>query len=339
MLTELDRLPDGLLSCDSTDLFNTLKGPTLIHLPGERPEPLFVCVLQHGNENTGWLAIRDLLLAYQGKELPRPVSLFISNVEAAQYGVRRLEHQIDYNRVWPGCDSSGTDEHRLMRQVWEIMRERGVFVSIDVHNNSGKNPHYGCINKLEPAFISLAHRFSQTIVYFIRPTGVQSLAFTQLCPSVTIECGLPGDEYGVEHASGYIKEILELESIEELNTDGRDFDLFHTVAIVKVPEHLSISFAGDSDIQLVDKIDHLNFREQPAGTRFGWIHAEGRAHLEAWNESGMDVVDDYFEIVEDELRTKRPLMPSMLTRDTKVIQQDCLCYLMERITPDFSRQP
>jgi hypothetical protein len=28
---------------------------------------------------------------------------------------------------------------------------------------------------------------------------------------------------------------------------------------------------------------------------------------------------------------KKSLMPAMLTRDTRVIRQDCLCYLMERI--------
>lgn len=332
MLIELDELPEGLLHCEANELGNILSGPTLIHLQGKHPEPLFLCVLQHGNENTGWLAVRDLLLRYRGANLPRSISLFISNVEAAQYGVRRLEHQIDYNRIWPGCDSSGTDEHRLMRQVWETMRERGTFVSIDVHNNTGRNPHYGCINKLEPAFINLAHRFSDTIVYFIRPTGVQSLAFAQLCPAVTVECGIPGDEYGVEHASSYIDEILKLESIEELNTNGRDYDLFHTVAIVKVPEHLSIGFEADkNDIRLADAIDELNFREQPAGTRFGWIHTEERIHLEAWNESGQDVAEEYFEVSNGELLTKRPLMPSMLTRDTKIIKQDCLCYLMERI--------
>jgi len=336
MLTELNELPDGLLDCASKDLYNKLKGPTLIHLKGRQPEPLFVCVLQHGNEDTGWLAIRQLLSEYQGHELPRSLSLFISNVEAAEYGVRRLEHQIDYNRVWPGGDSSGTDEHGLMRQVWEIMRERDVFISIDVHNNTGRNPHYGCVNKLEPAFINLAHRFSQTIVYFIRPTGVQSLAFAQLCPAVTVECGLPGDEYGVEHVKSYIDEILKLESIHELDSNGRDYDLFHTVAIVKVPEHLSVSFEDNTcDIQLVEGIDSLNFREQPAGTKFGWIHGKGRTHLEAWNEMGQDVVNDYFEVNDGELKTIRPLMPSMLTPDAKVIRQDCLCYLMERIAPDF----
>jgi hypothetical protein len=71
MLTVLDSLPEGLLACEATDLHRVLDGPTLIHLPGRRPEPLFVSVLLHGNEVTGWQAARELLQEYQQRELPR----------------------------------------------------------------------------------------------------------------------------------------------------------------------------------------------------------------------------------------------------------------------------
>jgi len=36
-------------------------------------------------------------------------------------------------------------------------------------------------------------------------------------------------------------------------------------------------------------------------------------------------------VVEGELRTRVPVMPSMLTRKLDVIRADCLCYLMERL--------
>lgn len=53
MLRVVDRLPDGLLQARATDLARVLGGPTLIHLPGIRPEPLFVSILLHGNEDVG----------------------------------------------------------------------------------------------------------------------------------------------------------------------------------------------------------------------------------------------------------------------------------------------
>ena len=52
--------------------------------------------------------------------------------------------------------------------------------------------------------------------------------------------------------------------------------------------------------------------------------------LEVRDEHDHAVAERYFGIEQGELRTRRPLMPSMLTADAAVIRQDCLCYLMER---------
>ena len=331
MQNELTEIPEGLLDRESHEVCDILSAPTLIHLEGQRREPLFVSVLQHGNEDAGWLAMRDLLRDYAGRSLPRSLSLFISNVEAAQYRVRRLEHQIDYNRIWPGCDSTGTDEHRLMRQVWETMRERGTFASIDIHNNTGRNPHYACVNKLDNRFFNLAEQFSETVVYFIKPTGVQSLAFAQFCPSVTIECGKPGEGDGVQHARRFVEAVLNLEVISD-QKDHAEMRLFHTVAIVKIPEHLTIGFNDEAkDISFIETLDQLNFIEQPEDTLIAHVSTQDHSVIEAWSESGQEVADEYFVVDRGRLLTRKHLMPSMLTRDTKVIRQDCLCYLMERM--------
>ena len=89
----LDRLPKGLLELDAYMLHTRLPGPTLIHLPGRRERPLFVSVLLHGNETSGWDAMREVLTAYGDRELPRALSLFIGNVEAASAGRRHLDHR------------------------------------------------------------------------------------------------------------------------------------------------------------------------------------------------------------------------------------------------------
>ena len=59
-------------------------------------------MLLHGNEDTGLKAIQSLLADYRGRALPRALSLFVGNVQAAAQGQRHLEGQPDYNRVWPG---------------------------------------------------------------------------------------------------------------------------------------------------------------------------------------------------------------------------------------------
>ncbi len=183
---------------------DALDGPTLIHLPGQREPALFVSVLMHGNETVGWEAMRLLLRRYQdqGRELPRALSLFIGNVAAAAVGMRHLPDQADYNRIWPGTELPPTPEHAIMAEVVQRMQQRGLFASIDLHNNTGANPHYACVNVIDNRFLHLATLFSRTVVYFIRPRGVQSQAMARLCPAVTLECGKVHDQLGVTHADG-----------------------------------------------------------------------------------------------------------------------------------------
>ncbi len=332
MLTILDKLPEGLLSCEADELYQVLEGPTLIHLPGRRPEPLFVSVLLHGNEFTGWLALRSVLQDYQSQQLPRALSLFIGNVAAARGHRRLLDGQPDYNRVWSG---TGLPEQQMMRQVVEEMKQRHVYASIDIHNNTGHNPHYACINRLGHSFMQLAVLFSRTVVYFIRPEGVQSMAFAGLCPAVTIECGLPGLPLGIKHAREFILAGLKLNEIPNHPLTQGDIDIFHTVAIVKVPEVLDISFENDiaADIYFPSDLDRLNFSELPVNTQLARQGGRRKVWLEAWDEEGREVGSKYFYYHDNEIRLAASVMPSMLTRDPRIIRQDCLCYLMERLPP------
>ena len=324
-----ETLPEGLLETPCERLDTVLPGPTLIHLPGQRDPALFVSILLHGNETTGLRAIQALLAEYQGQRLPRALSLFIGNVAAAVRGRRRLEGQADYNRVWSG---QGRPEHALMAEVSETMRRRGVFASIDIHNNSGLNPHYACVNRLEPAFLQLATLFNRTVVYFLRPTGVQSAAFAEFCPAVTIECGRPGEASGIEHARRYLEACLQLEELPEQAVHAQDIDLFHTVATVRIAEGWRFGFDGEADVELLfdDGIERYNFSELPAGTPLARILRPDGRPLQAIDEAGGDVSDRFFLLDGDRLLTRRPVMPSMLTTDCELIRQDCLCYLMER---------
>ncbi len=328
MLTEITSIPDGLLELPATKLYKRLDGPTLIHLPGRHPEPLFVSVLLHGNEDTGWEAMRQLLKKYEGRELPRALSLFIGNTAAAKEGVRRLEGQLDYNRIWIG---KGSEEQGMAQQILETMRQRQVFASIDIHNNTGLNPHYACINVQDHRFLHLALLFSRTVVYFIKPDAVQSMAFSALCPAVTVECGKVGQQHSTGHALEFVEAALHLDHFPDHKVAAQDYDLFHTVATVKVPEGVSFGFASSGeDLLFSPDLDHLNFRELPTGTLLAQINRNG-ARLEAWDEEGRDVAERFFSNDNDSLKTCLPVMPSMLTLNKEVIRQDCLCYLMERL--------
>jgi succinylglutamate desuccinylase len=332
MLRVLDHVPEGLLQARAEDLEGLLGGPTLIHLAGDQPEPLFVSTLLHGNEHSGLQAVQALLRRHAGGQaLPRSLSWFIGNVAAARHGLRRLDGQPDYNRVWPGSADSGSREAAMMREILAQMRARRVLASVDVHNNTGLNPHYACVNRIDHRFLRLATLFSRTVVYFLRPLGVQSMAFADLCPAVTVECGKTGQAFGAEHAGQFLDACLRLHELPDHPVPQHDLDLFHTVASVKVPESLSFGFeAAGHDIRFSPDLDHLNFRELPAGTVLGWTDAPERVRLEAWDEEGREVGERFFQLRGGEIRTTRALMPSMFTLDERVIRQDCLGYLMER---------
>jgi len=342
-LQELNQIPKGLLELEKvSDLHSILPQPTIIHLTGERQQPLFISVLLHANEDTGFFAIQALLKRYQYKSLPRSLSIFFGNIEASKTGARHLDHQPDYNRVWPGGDHPECDETRLMQEVVDSMSALKPFASIDIHNNTGKNPHYGCINRLDDSFLHLASLFSRIVVFFETPKGVQSMAMSELCPAVTLECGKPHLAHGVEHATNFVETILHLESIEPHANHKPDVEIYHTVARVTIPEANSFSFATGSepemnsnssavDITFAPDIDRINFTKLAANTVLGKIRPKSDARLIAWNDLEKDVSDDFFFIEGEHIKLSKSLMPAMLTLDKKIVRQDCLCYLMENI--------
>lgn len=332
MLTVFEELPEGLYSCRAADLHGILPGPSLFHLPGRRREPLFVSVLLHGNEDTGWQAAQSILRKYRQRTLPRALSLFVGNVAAARAGVRRLPGQCDYNRVWPGCEDGGTPEHAMAERIVAAMRTRGVYASIDVHNNTGLNPHYACVNRTDPHFLHLAHLFSRIVVYFQRPRGVQSMAFARLCPAVTVECGKPGSLRSDEHAAEFIDACLHLAAHPSGQVPAHDLDLFQTVATVRVAEGRDFGFGDQGgDIRFERDLDHMNFREVPQGVVWARLGDDRLPPLRVIDDDGRDVYHDYFGVEAGVLTLRKSMMPAMLSCDVEAVRQDCLCYLMQRL--------
>ena len=330
MINEIYDYPDEFLTAQPDELLELFEKPTLLHLLGEKEQPLFICTLLHGNETTGIFALQKLLEKYKHKQLPRSVSIFIGNVEAAAENQRRLDRQADFNRIWPGTHEHFLAEAHAMKQVTEIMRERQPFASIDIHNNTGRNPHYGCINVLDHRYLALAGMFSNTVVYFTNPKGVQSAAFAEFCPSVTLECGQPGEASGVSHAFQYLDACLNLKEISDHVPEH--INLFHTVARVLIPDGYSFGFSTDATINLLPEIEMYNFKELHPGTAFAIVEPESSAFLLAYGDDEREVDREYFEYKDNQIVLRKSVMPSMLTVNTTVIRQDCLCYLMEKIS-------
>lgn len=335
MLRELNALPQGFLDIAATEVHDLLGGPTLIHLRGQKVPPLFLSVLLHGDETTGFLAVQNVLRKYRdgngALNLPRAVSLFVGNTEAAQAGVRRLDHQPDFNRIWSGDPYGACPEQETVQRVSDIMRRTGVFASVDIHNNTGRNPHYGCVNSLEQNTLALAGLFSDIVVYFLKPSEVQSMAFSQFCTAVTVECGQAGERDGLTHATEYLSTLLELDDLAHI-APSRPKAVYHTTAVVKVPPALDFAFGENTppaDIVFEPGLEAVNFGHLEVGSSFARINGTATA-LTVTGDHDEDVFNDYFLKEDGQLTLKKEVVLSMFTTNKRAVRQDCLCYFMER---------
>ena len=338
-IIRLEQVPDALIEISATDLHGLFPQPALIHLGGDQPEPLFVSVLLHGNESSGLAVVQTLLKTYASKPWPRAVSFLFGNVQAAREGLRRLDGQPDFNRIWPGTELGASPETRWAQKVYADMAARGVFASIDIHNNTGRNPHYSCVERLDGQSLNLGVLFDRLVIYSPYPKGTQTGAFKQVCPSVTLECGSPGEASGVEHAVEFIEKCLRLPEIPCQPPAAEDIDLFHALAQVLVRDEVSFSYDYPAaDLLLRPQLDELNFTELTPGTLLGKTKPGSPPTplpLIARTDDGRDVAGDYFRIENNQLVLTQGSMLCMLSMDERIIRQDCLCYLMERIT-EFS---
>ena len=328
-----ETVPDGFLDAEPAALADLLGGPSLIHVAGRRAPALFVAVLLHGNEHTSLRAVQRLLRSWAGRTLPRALTILVGNVDAARHGVRRLDGQPDYNRIWPGSSEPPSPERDLAQWVTDTMRDRGVFASVDVHNNTGLNPHYGCVSDLAARTLQLAALFARTAVFFHTPHGVQSGAFAAFAPAIAIECGKSGEPANDARAAEYLDACLHLADLPAHPVAPRDLALYRTVCVVKVPDGVDVTFSPeDASLQLDRQLDHLNFTDLPAGFRIASTRPGREAPLLALDDDGRDVTGKFLRVDPDgTIRLRRAATPSMLTLDLSVIRQDCLGYLMERL--------
>ena len=327
MLNVLYQVPENLLDCEAHQLHEKLAGPTLLHLQGENKKTVFISVLLHGNEVSGWYVVRQLLREYINKPPGKTLLIFIGNTAAAEKGLRMLPGQQDYNRIWKA--DSNDEEFAFTRQLKKILATSDIFVAIDIHNNTGLNPHYACVNRLTPEFLGLANLYSDLIVYFTQPDNVLSLTLADYAPALTLECGKPGDLEGINKVWNLLEICLDVDVIPEV--DIHSLHLFETVAIVKVPHSLSVGFTDDTDICFVPDIDHMNFRELPEGTVWAYAQQLEQCPLVVYDNQGHNVTADYFSFADHTVRSLCSVMPSMLTMRSDIIRQDCLCYLMQRV--------
>lgn len=327
-LDRLDHLPAALGNTELSAIEQVLPNPTLITLQGERRPPLFLSLLLHGNETTSFDVLRHLQRRYSDSPLPRSLLIFIGNVRAAARGIRYLPDQQDFNRIWSHGD---TPEHRLAREVLSAALAEHPFASIDIHNNTGANPVYGCVNALRPADLYLANQFSPLGVYYQNPLTTQSIAFSHFCPAITVECGKSGDPEGLAAAIDLVEATMRLERFPDELPGHMPLRLYETVGRVLVDPVCTFGFGeGPYELSFDTAFEALNFKPVASGTPLGQTRSK-HLPLSVVDETGRDLTADFLKLEDGVIRAARPVTPSMITSNVTNIRQDCLCYFMTEL--------
>ena len=324
-LRQVEGLPHGLLEAEAPQLAGLLGGPALLRLKGTRAgpsragrPPLFISLLLHGNETSGWDGLRRFLRAQPA--LPRDLLVFIGNVEAAALGLRKLPGQTDFNRVWRPATGVAAD---LLASIGA----QPLLAVVDMHNNTGRTPHYAVLTDLSPGSLGLANLFADIGVYLERPASVLTRAFSGRAPCVALELGQVGDPQAADRAAGFIAALL---ALDEPPQGAGDLRLYRTLARVYPPEDAAFGFAETADegldLILDGDLQASNFRPLPAGTAFGT--ARNGACLRVLDNQRQDVTEQFLEIRDGRMLATRTFIPAMYTADAAMVRQDCLCYLM-----------
>jgi hypothetical protein len=332
-LNLLNELPDTFLDISYRDIKMILDSPTLIHLKGYKDPALFISIMLHGNEFSGLQIIQEILKKYketEGYALPRSIWLFVGNVEAASQGLRRLDNELDFNRAWPGTPEPDAPTAKLIAEVMKIITENELFAAIDLHNNTGKNPPYGCISVVNEKNKYLSSFFNHIAMVFHTPKGVSTMAFDDICPAITLECSTPGNRLGIDRAVALIHDLMHMDHFPDKPLPSHDLQLVQNSAVLKISEGVNFGFEdedGKFDLTLIENFDRHNFTKLETSEVFAYTTLD--KPLIATAENGTDITNELIQNENGAISLKKPLMPAMITLDKRIIRQDCLCYLLE----------
>ena len=331
-LAVLDHFPTDLLNLDATELNARLGGPTLIRINPDAEAhwgAVFVSALIHGNETSGWDAIRRLF-ADRGMPEHRPVVLFLGNLRAAEAGVRTLPDQSDFNRIWTNRDEP------LVEAVLDEIANDQFTASVDLHNNTGKNPPFAVVTDTEPGTLDLAAQFDRRMVLVESPASVLTRVFTD-CPAIAVELGPVGDPACVDRAEALLDELLFDPPTGPKTVHPNT--IYRAIArIFVVPgTHFTIGHIGDpieADVQFTGHVEERNFHELDAD--FVLAHTTRPIHEVVRVEAtdGEDVTDRFLVQEGDAIKLRERVIPAMSTTDISGVELDCFCYLMETIDVD-----
>lgn len=325
-----------LLVGSDEDALLTLRGkPALIRLPGEDASlpPRLVVTLLHGNEDSGFRALRALLA--EGVT-PRSATLcFIGNPRAATqegwFAHRFLDDQEDFNRVW-GLAAPTTRMRRCADAVLDELRGTDLEAAVDLHNNTGQNPFYTVVPRPGYETLTLAATCADTALLWGLRAHTLMEELSPRCPAVAIECSLPARRTSTLFAASALERFLAARTFDDERRPRHLFEMrFRVTVRPEVPFAFGGTLTDDLDLILTPGLDGYNFGMLLAGTELGRIHPGAAVPLEVTGMAGEDATDRFLTARADgRVVVTEDVTPAMMVTTVVQTRRDCLFYIVRR---------
>lgn len=245
--TGYDEITDLLAGSDEDALVVLNGKPALIRLPGEDPTrpARFVSTLLHGNEDSGFRAVLELLR--RKDRYPFDLWVFLGNTRAARqegwFAHRYLDDQEDFNRVW-GLGPATTRMRRCAEEVLAEVTAGPLEAAVDLHNNTGENPPYAITAVRTPESLRLVGVCADIgLLWNLRINALME-ALAPFCPAVAVECGKSGRPASQAFALGALDRFLETADIGDPALPAGPGALFEILHRVTVRSEVTVAFGA-----------------------------------------------------------------------------------------------
>lgn len=290
-----------------------------------------ISTLIHGNEPSGFMALHVLLK--QGLEPETNMRFILPSVDAAltqpYFSNRFLPGSKDLNRCFSENDNRAAVYQRAQR-IKQAIDEVKPECVVDIHNTSGSSPAFAVSILAGRTEKHLASYFCNEMIHTdIRLGALMEQDFG--CPIVTIECGGSEDIASVKRAAIGIEGICD-DCDKQFTQAAEQVDVFRNPHRVELAEHVQLVYSHHENVQgdvvLVSDIERRNFGITHKDTHIGWIKDGDLTHLSIVNDSGDNIISEFFYIQNRKIFTSRDLKFFMATDKPLLAIQDCLFYIV-----------
>lgn len=335
-----ESIPDFFFELNQKNILDHLEEMTLFYHEGDKEETVLLSTMLHGNETSGLFAIQKYLKNMMGMEGSPSFLILLGNPKAFHENKRLIPGQLDRNRIWQL--HGGHRDHKLSKEVINKVVNYPLIFSVDIHNNTGKNPYFCCVNRLDRKTLGLASLFNADALFFEDPDNAFSTYIGRFCPSVTLECGMSGDDLGVEKAIKFFEESVKLSGSTEFQDKKFKNNVFKSFGKFKLNSSTNIRFIDRDSKEKLDlqgdgvaffnDLEKFNLKILPKGEKLGYIFGDVE-QVKTVSEFDEDLFDDLFLLNKNsELVVKDDFYAAMVTKDIEVAKADCFFYFLKKLS-------